>query len=104
MPWTEISAGSVCRRHITPWCLGRGTTATDAVQAIRDSYEAGKTDEFVLPTVIVKEDGMATAKISDHDAVIFYNFRPDRARRNHNALSVIPILTDSQRESVTDRI
>ena len=38
--------------------LGRGTTATDAVQAIRDSYEAGKTDEFVLPTVIVKEDGM----------------------------------------------
>ena len=32
--------------------LGRGTTATDAVQAIRDSYEAGKTDEFVLPTVI----------------------------------------------------
>ena len=36
--------------------LGRGTTATDAVQAIRDSYEAGKTDEFVLPTVISKED------------------------------------------------
>ena len=51
--------------------LGRGTTATDAVQAIRDSYEAGKTDEFVLPTVIVKEDGMATAKISDHDASDF---------------------------------
>ena len=35
--------------------LGRGTTAADAVQAIRDSYEAGKADEFVLPTVIVKE-------------------------------------------------
>lgn len=60
--------------------LGRGTTATDAVQAIRDSYAAGKTDEFVMPTVIVKEDGMAVGKISDHDAVIFYNFRPDRAR------------------------
>lgn len=60
--------------------LGRGATATDAVQAIKDSYEAGKTDEFVVPTVIVKEDGMAVGKISDHDAVIFYNFRPDRAR------------------------
>lgn len=60
--------------------LGRGTTATDAVQAIKDSYAAGKTDEFVLPTVIVKEDGMAVGKIDDHDAVIFYNFRPDRAR------------------------
>ena len=33
--------------------LGRGTTATDAVQASREYYEAGKTDEFVLPTVIV---------------------------------------------------
>jgi len=60
--------------------LGRGVTATDPVKAIRDSYEAGKTDEFVLPTVIVREDGMAVGKISDHDAVIFYNFRPDRAR------------------------
>ncbi len=60
--------------------LGRGTTATDAVDAIRASYEAGKTDEFVLPTVIVKEDGMAVGKINDHDAVIFFNFRPDRAR------------------------
>ncbi len=60
--------------------LGRGTTATDAVQAIKDSYEAGKTDEFVMPTVIVDEEGMAVGKINDHDAVIFYNFRPDRAR------------------------
>lgn len=60
--------------------LGRGKTATDAVQAIKDSYDAGKTDEFVLPTVMVKEDGMAVGKINDHDAVIFYNFRPDRAR------------------------
>ena len=79
--------------------LGRGTTATDAVQAIRDSYEAGKTDEFVLPTVIVKEDGMATAKISDHDAVIFYNFRPDRAREITRSLCD-PDFDGFQRESV----
>ena len=79
--------------------LGRGTTATDAVQAIRDSYEAGKTDEFVLPTVIVKENGMATAKISDHDAVIFYNFRPDRAREITRSLCD-PDFDGFQRESV----
>lgn len=79
--------------------LGRGTTATDAVQAIWDSYEAGKTDEFVLPTVIVKEDGMATAKISDHDAVIFYNFRPDRAREITRSLCD-PDFDGFQRESV----
>lgn len=66
--------------------LGRGTTATDAVQAIKDSYAAGKTDEFMLPTVIVREDGMAVGKIGDGDAVIFYNFRPDRAREITRAL------------------
>jgi 2,3-bisphosphoglycerate-independent phosphoglycerate mutase len=60
--------------------LGRGTTATDAVSAVRASYEKGVTDEFVLPTVIVGEDGRALGKINDHDAVVCFNFRPDRAR------------------------
>ena len=60
--------------------LGRGETAQDAVGCIQKSYENGKTDEFVVPTVMVGEDGQAVGKISDHDAVIFYNFRPDRAR------------------------
>lgn len=60
--------------------LGRGETAQDAVGCIQKSYENGKTDEFVVPTVMVQEDGQAVGKISDHDAVIFYNFRPDRAR------------------------
>ncbi len=60
--------------------LGRGTTAVDPVKAVQASYDAGKTDEFVLPTVMVDEDGMALAKINDHDAVVFFNFRPDRAR------------------------
>ena len=60
--------------------LGKGETAQDAVGCIQKSYENGKTDEFVVPTVMVEEDGQAVGKISDHDAVIFYNFRPDRAR------------------------
>ena len=58
---------------------GEGVECDDAVKAIADSYEKEVTDEFVLPTVIVKE-GKPVAKISDNDSVIFFNFRPDRAR------------------------
>ncbi len=58
---------------------GEGVQATDAVQAMKDSYADDKTDEFVLPTVIT-ENGEAIGKISDKDSVIFFNFRPDRAR------------------------
>ncbi len=66
--------------------LGKGVTATDAIHGIKQSYEKGKTDEFVPATVIVDEKGMAKGKISDHDAVIFFNFRPDRAREITRAI------------------
>ena len=52
-----------------------GTANADAVQAVQDSYDNGITDEFVLP-VVIKPDGRITAG----DSVIFFNFRPDRAR------------------------
>lgn len=58
---------------------GEGNRAECGVKAIEDSYAAGKTDEFVVPTVVV-ENGEAIGRISDGDSVIFYNFRPDRAR------------------------
>ena len=58
---------------------GEGVKCENALQAIAASYEKDVTDEFVLPTVVVK-DGEPVAKISDHDSVIFFNFRPDRAR------------------------
>lgn len=58
---------------------GKGEKATDPVQAIQASYDQGKNDEFVLPTVIEK-DGMPVASVKDGDSVIFFNFRPDRAR------------------------
>lgn len=58
---------------------GTGETAEDAVQAVAQSYEKEETDEFVLPTVVL-EDGKPTATIKDKDSIIFYNFRPDRAR------------------------
>lgn len=59
---------------------GEGKKATDAVQAVADSYAEDVTDEFVVPTVVEK-DGKPVATISANDSVIFYNFRPDRARQ-----------------------
>ena len=52
---------------------------SDAAAAVQASYDDGKTDEFVLPTVMEK-DGHPVTTIQDGDSVIFFNFRPDRAR------------------------
>ena len=58
---------------------GIGETAESGPAGIQASYDADTTDEFVLPTVVVK-DGAPVATIKDNDSVIFFNFRPDRAR------------------------
>ena len=58
---------------------GEGILAECPVCAVKASYEAEKTDEFVEPTVIVK-DGKPVGTVQDKDSVIFFNFRPDRAR------------------------
>lgn len=57
----------------------QGETATDAVTAMADSYAKEVYDEFVLPTIITK-DGQPVGKVEEGDSVIFFNFRPDRAR------------------------
>ncbi len=59
--------------------LGKGLIAESAGQAVAESYERKELDEFVKPTVIV-ENGKAVAKIEENDSIIFFNFRPDRAR------------------------
>ncbi|MGX8795693.1 2,3-bisphosphoglycerate-independent phosphoglycerate mutase [Fusibacter sp. JL298sf-3] len=59
---------------------GEGVKASDAVEAIENSYAQGVTDEFVLPTVIM-DGSKPTATVGKDDAVIFFNFRPDRARQ-----------------------
>ncbi len=59
---------------------GEGKRATDAVQAVADSYAEDVTDEFVVPTVVEKE-GKPLATIGAGDSIIFFNFRPDRARQ-----------------------
>ncbi len=58
---------------------GEGETAATGESAMQNSYDKGETDEFVLPTAIV-ENGKPVGKISANDSVIFFNFRPDRAR------------------------
>ena len=59
---------------------GEGNTAASATEGIQASYDAGKSDEFVVPFVVT-ENGKALATINDGDSVIFFNFRPDRARQ-----------------------
>ena len=59
---------------------GEGLRASSAVEAIQQSYDKKVTDEFILPTVIMAE-GHPTAVVKEGDAVIHYNFRPDRARQ-----------------------
>jgi 2,3-bisphosphoglycerate-independent phosphoglycerate mutase len=65
--------------------LAQGTSATDPLEAIGQSYEAGKTDEFMLP-VVVLEGAKPVAPIRDGDAVICFNYRSDRMRQMVSAL------------------
>ena len=58
---------------------GIGEKFKDPVEAIKASYLNGVTDEFIKPLLIEKENG-ELGTIKDNDAVIFFNFRPDRAR------------------------
>lgn len=74
-------------RAFTMLVHGEGTRATDAVEAVRNSYLRGVTDEFVEPIVIERADKTPVAEIQDNDSVIFFNFRPDRARQLTNALT-----------------
>src|SRR5438034_654826 len=66
------------------------TRTSDPVAALKASYEAGVTDEFVKPVVVMNEEGSAAKPaglIRDDDAVIFYNFRADRTRQMTYALA-----------------
>lgn len=64
---------------------GIGVEANSAVEAVEDSYKEGVQDEFIVPAVI-KEDGKPVAEIEDGDSVIFFNYRPDRARQITRAI------------------
>ncbi|HEX8190008.1 MAG TPA: 2,3-bisphosphoglycerate-independent phosphoglycerate mutase [Pyrinomonadaceae bacterium] len=76
------------RRAYDMLVSGAGERAADPLAAVRRSYERGVTDEFVEPAVITRADGSPKATISDGDAVVFFNFRADRARQLTRALAV----------------
>ena len=60
--------------------LGQGKQADNPIEAMEQSYNAKENDEFVKPTIIM-ENGKPVATIDKDDAIIFFNFRPDRARQ-----------------------
>ena len=66
--------------------LGTGLQKENPVNALEESYANGVTDEFVLPTNIMK-NGKPVALVEKGDSVIFFNFRPDRAREITRAFS-----------------
>ncbi|MCF0167077.1 MAG: 2,3-bisphosphoglycerate-independent phosphoglycerate mutase, partial [Bacteroidales bacterium] len=66
---------------------GVGEKVTSAVDAIQASYDAGVTDEFIKPICVVDEAGEPVGTIKEGDAVIFYNFRNDRAREITSVLT-----------------
>ncbi len=66
--------------------IGEGELTEDAENYVRKSYENGVTDEFVIPAHVVK-DGKPIGLIEQGDSIIFFNFRPDRARQITRAMS-----------------
>ena len=65
---------------------GEGKLATDAVQAVKDSYAEEIFDEFIEPVVLTK-DGQPLGTVKENDAIVFFNFRPDRAIELSRAIS-----------------
>ena len=59
--------------------LGEGEKSSDPVNTIKQRYDAKEYDEFIKPTVIL-EEGVPVTKVDQNDSIIFFNFRPDRAR------------------------
>ncbi len=67
------------KRGYDAMAAGVGSTAASAVEAMQQSYDKGENDEFVQPTVVM-QGGKPVATVEAGDSIIFFNFRPDRAR------------------------
>ena len=75
--WDRVEKGYNCL------LFGEGNKASSSVEGVKKSYEEGVTDEFVLPIVV----GGDESRIHDNDAIIFFNYRPDRAREISKAIN-----------------
>ena len=60
---------------------GHGEKAAGSLHALESAYQREENDEFALPTVIIDDEGNPLARIGTDDAIVFFNFRPDRARQ-----------------------
>lgn len=83
--------------------LGWGNKAASSGECIDNSYSAGVTDEFVIPTVLTDENGLPIGKIEENDSVIFFNFRPDRAREITRAI-VDPKFDGFDRDKILNNV
>ena len=79
--WERVEKGYNCL------LFGEGNQAPSACEAVQESYKNGVTDEFVLPTAIGSEEEIKESRIKDNDAIIFFNYRPDRAREISKAIN-----------------
>ena len=79
--WERVEKGYNCL------LFGEGNQAPSACEAVQESYKNGVTDEFVLPTAIGSEEEIKKSRIKDNDAIIFFNYRPDRAREISKAIN-----------------
>ncbi|MFO7951266.1 MAG: 2,3-bisphosphoglycerate-independent phosphoglycerate mutase [Bacillota bacterium] len=68
-------------RAYRAYTMGEGLKAKDSLEALDEAYSREESDEFVQPTVIVDEEGNPLTTITTEDSLIFFNFRPDRARQ-----------------------
>jgi 2,3-bisphosphoglycerate-independent phosphoglycerate mutase len=59
---------------------GQGVTGHDPLQAVKDAYLRGETDEFIKPIVLLDENDLPVAPVKDDDVVLMFNFRADRVR------------------------
>ncbi len=82
--------------------IGTGVQTDDPIAMLKQSYEQGVTDEFILPANVT-ENGKPVALVQEGDSIIFFNFRPDRARQITRAFSqenfVVPKGTAFERKT-----
>ncbi|MDP2655956.1 MAG: 2,3-bisphosphoglycerate-independent phosphoglycerate mutase [bacterium] len=79
--------------------LGKGTQAKDAQDALKSWYKKGIDDEMIEPTVMTDKEDQPVGTVHDNDAVVFFNFRPDRARQLAKSF-IVPNFKEFKRESI----
>jgi 2,3-bisphosphoglycerate-independent phosphoglycerate mutase len=75
------------QRAFDLYTMGEGASSGSVQSAISQAYKAGQTDEFVEPVCLMDKTAHPSGRIDDQDAVVFFNFRADRAKEITRAFS-----------------